>query len=62
MGFFQDVKFGLRMLRKHPWLTAIAVLTLALGIGVNSTVFTVMNAVLLKDVPFPYPRNSSTSA
>ncbi|MBI4903336.1 MAG: ABC transporter permease [Acidobacteria bacterium] len=53
MHWVQDCQFALRMMRKQPWFTLAIVVTLALGIGVNTTVFTLVNAVLFKPLPFP---------
>src|SRR6188474_1944192 len=55
MSLWQDVRFAVRLLLKDKWFTLVAASALALGIGVNSTVFTFVNAVLIRGLPFDDP-------
>ncbi len=55
MGFWEDLRFAARLLVKDKWFTVVAALALALGIGVNTTVFTFVNAVLIRGLPIDEP-------
>jgi putative ABC transport system permease protein len=55
MTLIQDLRFAVRLMIKDRWFTAVAIVALALGIGVNATVFTFVNAVLIRGLPFDHP-------
>ena len=53
--FWQDLRYGMHMLLKNPGFTAVAVLSLALGIGVNTAIFSLLDAVMLRSLPVQHP-------
>ena len=54
-SFWQDLRFASRALSKSPWFAAVAILTLSLGIAVNTSIFSIVNSLLLRPMPVPHP-------
>jgi predicted permease len=61
-SFWQDIRFAFRALSKSPWFAALAVVTLALGIAVNTSIFSIINGFLLRPMPVPHPEQIAVLA
>lgn len=61
-GLWQDLRFSIRALTKSPWFAVIAILTLALGIAVNTSIFSIINGFLLRPMPVPHPEQLAVLA
>ena len=60
-GLSRDLRYAFRTLRKNPGLTAVALISLAVGIGANTAIFSAVNAILVRDTPFRAPETSRGS-